>query len=73
MKKAMLACQLALSAHDYDAHILLQIHDELVVETPANHAEKVAALVKQAMEQAVTYPVPLLTEVAIGRHLGEKG
>jgi DNA polymerase I len=35
----------------YHAKILLQVHDELVIETPKEHAERVQEIVQQTMEQ----------------------
>ena len=46
------------------SRIILQIHDELVVEVAPGEAERVTALVKDAMEHAVDMAVPL--DVSIG-------
>ena len=47
------------------AQLLMQVHDELLVETPANVAERVAEILKQEMESAVTLDVPLVVDVGI--------
>ncbi len=48
------------------ARILLQVHDELVLEAPAEEAEGTAALVRREMEGAAALEVPLLADVGIG-------
>ena len=48
------------------AKLLLQVHDELVIEAPENEAEKVAEIVKGTMEGAYTLTVPLVAEVGVG-------
>jgi len=48
------------------AKMLLQVHDELVLEAPPEEAEEVAALVKSAMEGVKRLEVPLLVEVGRG-------
>ncbi len=47
--------------------MLLQIHDELVLEAPARDAEAMAAVVKEEMEQAMKLKVPLKVEAGVGR------
>ena len=64
MKLAMLA--LAPKLEPYDARLTLQVHDELIVEVPENHAKKVAELMQDTMESAYELAVPLATEVGIG-------
>ena len=51
-----------------EAHLLLQVHDELVLEAPAAQAEAVGALVKRHMEGAAELSVPLVVEVGIGEN-----
>jgi DNA polymerase-1 len=48
------------------AAMLLQVHDELVFEAPAEEAAEVAALAKREMEQVYRLEVPLLVDVGIG-------
>jgi DNA polymerase-1 len=47
--------------------MLLTVHDELVLEAPAERAEKVGQLVQTTMEQAATLHVPLKVDVGIGQ------
>jgi DNA polymerase-1 len=51
--------------------MLLQVHDELVVESPAEEADRVAALMKQIMEQAIELDVALKVDVGIGNNWAE--
>src|SRR5690606_36074649 len=46
--------------------LLLQIHDELVLEAPQTEAERCAAVVREEMENAMQLDVPLKVEVGIG-------
>jgi DNA polymerase-1 len=46
--------------------LLLQIHDELVCEAPADDADRCAAIVQHEMEHAQSLKVPLKTEVGVG-------
>jgi len=48
------------------ARLLLQVHDELVVETPADRAEEAARVTKAVMESVWPLEVPLLAEVGVG-------
>jgi DNA polymerase-1 len=48
------------------ARMLLQVHDELVLEAPPNETAAVKALVKHEMESVYDVAVPLLVEVSSG-------
>jgi DNA polymerase-1 len=50
---------------------ILQIHDSILVETPAENAEKVAAILKETMETVYELPVRLDVEVKSGANWGE--
>jgi len=52
------------------ARLLLQVHDELIVEAPAAQAAELAQQVKKVMEQAAMLSVPLTVEVGVGVHWG---
>ena len=71
MKKAMIDVQRALEAAQLKSHILLQVHDELVLEVTEDEKDKVAALVQEAMENAVQMEIPLLAEVNFGKNWAE--
>ena len=64
MKRAML--RLAPHLADLGAGMVLQVHDELVVEAPARVASDVAAAVQRGMEGAFDLDVPLAVSVGIG-------
>ena len=50
----------------YNAHILVQIHDEVIIETPIEVQEEVKQIVQYEMEHAVELPgVPLVAEPKI--------
>ena len=70
IKKAMLALDAALAASSPAARLLLQVHDELVLEAPAALAEKAAALARRTMEGAASLSVPLTVDVGTRPQLG---
>jgi DNA polymerase I len=69
MKLAMIAVDKQL--HGEPSKVLLQIHDSILVETPEADAEKVAALIKQTMEEVCKLPVKLTVDTSIGTNWGE--
>ena len=71
IKKAMLAVQAALDEHGLAARLLLQVHDELVLEVPRAELERVSALLCQAMEGVLSLGVPLQVEVGVGENWRE--
>ena len=70
IKRAMVRLDDALKAYD-KTYMLLQVHDELVVETPADRAEEVAGVMKTIMEDAAQLAVPLKVDIGIGKHWAE--
>lgn len=66
VKIAMLHADDAFRREKLDARMLMQVHDELLVECPAGAAEKVAQTLKREMENAVELDVPLIAETGIG-------
>jgi DNA polymerase-1 len=71
IKAAMLAIDRALEAGGFAARMILQVHDELVLEVPLSEAEALSALVKEKMETVLPLGVPLAVEVGLGRHWRE--
>jgi len=63
IKIAMIRVQQALRRRRFSSKILLQVHDELILETPVKEMEDVAALVRNEMEQAVSLTVPLVIDL----------
>ena len=51
--------------------MILQVHDELVLEVPASEVEAVAARTREVMEGVWSLGVPLLVEVGVGRNWRE--
>lgn len=66
IKLAMLRVDQALRERYPDAKLLLQVHDELIVECPAAQAPQVAALISSQMEQVAQLKAPLLAEAKWG-------
>lgn len=50
-----------------EAHLIMQVHDELIIEAPESKKEEVALLLKQEMENAVTMSVPFTADVNCGK------
>ncbi len=71
MKQAMIAVQQGLQAAGLTSRILLQVHDELVLEVTEDERQQVAELVRTAMEGAANLEIPLLAEVNFGRNWAE--
>ncbi len=71
MKLAMLRVYERIQSGEIRADMLLQIHDELIFEADADHAERAAQLIKQTMESAFSLRVPLKVETHIGTNWGE--
>ena len=67
MKKAMISVQAALDSTDSNAKILLQVHDELLLEVPEQEVDDVRALVVDRMEGAVELRVPIVAEWGAGK------
>ena len=67
IKLAMIRVDKALREHYPDAKLLLQVHDELIVECPEGIAENVAKLVSDEMENVAKLKVPLTAEAKIGK------
>lgn len=66
IKLAMLRVDRRLRKDKLAARILLQIHDELLLEVDEKEAEKVARILREEMTHAYKLPVPLETSLAIG-------
>ncbi|WP_040566054.1 DNA polymerase I [Magnetospirillum molischianum] len=64
IKRAMIRLPAALAEAGLAAQLLLQVHDELVLEAPEAEAEATIAIVRRVMEGAATLSVPLLVEAA---------
>ena len=68
MKLAMIAVWRRLRTEQPAARLVLQVHDELIVECPARDAEAVAALLEEEMERVAELSVPLTAEAHWGKN-----
>ena len=66
IKIAMVRLHRALRSERMAARLLLQVHDELVIEAPAAEVERAAGLVREHMEGVAELKVPLVVEVGVG-------
>ncbi|CAH0282130.1 DNA polymerase I [Chryseobacterium sp. Bi04] len=66
VKIAMIKIDRELEEQQLKTKMLLQVHDELVFETPADEVEATSKLIKKEMENALKTQVPLLVEIGVG-------
>jgi DNA polymerase-1 len=71
MKLAMIRVASSLKENDLKGHMLLQVHDELVLECPQNELKKTAKIVRSMMENAYNLAIPLKTEARFGHDWGD--
>ena len=71
VKTAMLRVDQALREGGYQARLLLQVHDELLLEVPGNEVEAIQDLLRREMEGAFALSVPLRVGVESGKTWGE--
>lgn len=71
MKMAMVEVDTLLREQHNDCHMLLQIHDSILVECPEPVASRVGDLLKETMEKVYKLPVRLDVDVTIGKNWGE--
>ena len=68
MKIAMIKVYKALKDEGLQAKIVLQVHDEMMIEAPENEVEKVKEILEQCMQSATTLKVPLIAEVSVANN-----
>jgi DNA polymerase-1 len=66
IKVAMIRIHEALRSRGFAARMLLQVHDELVLEAPPNEVDVVTGIVRDAMENAARLSVPLVVDLGAG-------
>lgn len=71
IKTAMINVDNWLSESQLDARMIMQVHDELVLEVAENQVETVSKSLKQHMSSAASLKVPLLVEVGVGNNWDE--
>ncbi|WP_313293731.1 DNA polymerase I [Faecalispora jeddahensis] len=67
IKIAMIRVAERLTREKMQAQLILQVHDELIVEAPQEEAEAAAKLLTEEMQNAVSLSVPMLAEAKIGK------
>ncbi len=67
IKIAMIRVYNRLKKENMKARLILQVHDELIVEAPENEAEKAAQLLSEEMQNAVQLSLPLTADAGIGK------
>ena len=70
MKQAMLRVNAVIQKSYPEARLLLQVHDELILEAPEDIAPAVAAAVEEAMTNAHALSLPLRVGVELARNWG---
>jgi DNA polymerase-1 len=71
IKKAMIAVDSALTEADLQSTLILQVHDELVLECPADELSQATSITVELMEGVAELSVPLTVEVGTGTNLAE--
>ena len=71
IKKAMIKVAEWLATEEFDAQMIMQVHDELVLEVKTEQLEAFSAKLKEIMEHAAELSVPLIVEVGSGKNWGE--
>jgi len=71
IKMAMVTIDRLLHRKHLFARLIMQVHDELVVEAPESEKDEVMALVKKEMEEVIKLKVPLKVEIAAGANWDE--
>ena len=63
VKIAMVAVYKSLKEQNLKAKLILQVHDELIVDCPLNEEKQVSQIVKKCMEEAYALKVPLSVDI----------
>jgi DNA polymerase-1 len=71
IKAAMVRIQRRISEEGLAAHMIMQVHDELVFEVPLSERDRLTALVRDEMEGVLKLDVPLRVEVGAGKNWDE--
>ena len=71
IKKAMIDINAFLDKELPQTKMIMQVHDELIFETPKANADEILNLMKDMMEKAVKLDIPLIADAAIGKNWNE--
>lgn len=66
VKLGMISLDKLLLANKIDARVLLQIHDELIIECPIDQADNIIGAIKATLENVVSWDIPLIVTTRIG-------
>ena len=66
VKIAMINVFNALKKEGLKTRMIMQVHDELLFETPESEIKRASAIIKREMESAATLDVPLIAEIGVG-------
>jgi DNA polymerase I len=66
IKMAMINIDRRLAEEEFEANMILQVHDELLFEAPARESAKLQKLVKEEMEGVYRLAVPIVVEIGVG-------
>ncbi len=67
IKVAMIRVVNRLEKGNFNAKLVLQVHDELVIDCPECEKDKVAVILKEEMENAAQLKVPLIVDIGVGK------
>lgn len=68
MKLAMIRVYKRLKSEEPDSHLVMQVHDELIVEAPDDRVEAVKRILREEMENVISLNVPLIANVTSGKN-----
>ena len=71
IKIAMVRIDNALREQGMQSRLILQVHDELILECPPEEVDKASQLLKESMENVIQLRVPLIAEVHHGKNWSE--
>ena len=63
----MIRVEERLEKEKLQSHLILQVHDELIVESPESEAQRAAQILTEEMENAVQLSVPMVAEAQVGK------
>ena len=64
MKIAMIKVYQEIQKRGLQSKVILQVHDEMMIEAPESEKQEIKSILKQCMEEAVNLEVPLIAEIS---------
>ncbi|MEW6456536.1 MAG: DNA polymerase I [Acidobacteriota bacterium] len=71
MKKAMVDVFREIEKNNLKSKIIIQIHDELILEAPENEIDEIKSILKEKMEKVYPLEVPLIVDLKVGKNWAE--